>query len=85
MLPHEHLISGIIFGGIFFLIYPSIGFLGLSLLVPKKTLPSAIVGFPYEVDPRSTFHLMFLPVLTSHVEGRFLIGENIVRQRALRR
>ena len=35
------------------------GFLGLSLLVPTKTLPSATTGLPYDVDPSSAFHLMF--------------------------
>ncbi len=38
MLPHEHLISGIIVAGILFLIYPIIGFLGVLLIVLSAVL-----------------------------------------------
>ncbi|MDO8528973.1 MAG: hypothetical protein Q7S06_03745 [Nanoarchaeota archaeon] len=38
MLPHEHLISAIIFSGIFFLISPSIGFLGVLLIILSAVL-----------------------------------------------
>src|SRR5262245_66465389 len=50
-----------------------------SLLVPMRTTPPATVGLPYDCEPRSATHLMFLPVLTSHVVGRPFMGDTMLR------
>src|SRR5262245_28677845 len=50
-----------------------------SLLVPMRTTPPATVGLPYDCEPRSATHLMFLPVLTSHVVGSPFMGDTMFR------
>ena len=41
------------------------------LLVPTKILPPATTGLPNDCEPSWATHLMFLPVVTSHVSGMF--------------
>src|SRR5262249_49393730 len=50
-----------------------LGLRRLPLLVPTKTLPSAITGPPYAFEPRSADHLMFFaaPSSTLHSVGTF--------------
>src|SRR5215203_2898490 len=50
-----------------------------SLLVPTMTTPLATVGLPYDCEPSSATHFTFFPILTSHVVGRPVIDDTMLR------
>ena len=50
-----------------------------SLLVPTSTTPPPTVGLPYDCEPSSATHFTFLPVLRSHVVGRPVMDDTMLR------